>query len=356
MREAGAADGRAARAEILGLKGTLAASAVERQYARQPGVWERYGEAGRRKAVADGEYHVAFLAEAVSADAPVLFLDYVRWARQLFEGLGFPADALQVAIQCTMDALADLATPAAFAVARPVLEQALAQLAAGGDDLPSFIMEGNPLASEARAWLDRLLEGRRTDAEGLISALVERGASLSDVYLKVFQPGLRDLGRLWQLSRITVAQEHYCTAATQLMMARLSGRLFGTRAGSSGKRLVAACVQGELHEVGIRMIADLFEMQGWDTDYVGASTPPASAARMAAGRRADVLAVSATMTYHLEELRSVVAAARQASPRLKIIVGGRLVNLAPDLWRSVGADGSAMDAEGALDLATRLAG
>ena len=37
--------------------------------------------------------------------------------------------------------------------------------------------------------------------------------------------------------------------------------------------MVATCIGGELHEIGIRMVADFFEMEGWDTYYLGANTP-----------------------------------------------------------------------------------
>jgi hypothetical protein len=38
---------------------------------------------------------------------------------------------------------------------------------------------------------------------------------------------------------------------------------------------VAACVSGELHEIGVRMLCDLLEMEGWNTIYLGANVPTA---------------------------------------------------------------------------------
>jgi methanogenic corrinoid protein MtbC1 len=65
-----------------------------------------------------------------------------------------------------------------------------------------------------------------------------------------------------------VAQEHYCTAATQLIMSQLSPRLFGRD--RIGRRLVVTCVGDELYELGMHMVADFFEMEGWDA-YMGHS-------------------------------------------------------------------------------------
>ena len=59
--------------------------------------------------------------------------------------------------------------------------------------------------------------------------------------------------------------------------------------------MVAACAASELHEIGVRMAADFFEMEGWDTFYLGANTPAESVIRTLVERKADVLAVSATI-------------------------------------------------------------
>jgi methanogenic corrinoid protein MtbC1 len=151
-----------------------------------------------------------------------------------------------------------------------------------------------------------------------------------------------------------VAQEHYCTAATQLIMSQLYPHVFaGAR--RSGCSLVATCVAGDLHEIGVRMVSDFFEMEGWDTFYLGANTPTASLLRTLEERRADVLAVSATMTFHLRAVQELIAAVRERKgDQIKILVGGYPFNLAPDLWRIVGADGVGRNALESVVVAERL--
>ena len=178
--------------------------------------------------------------------------------------------------------------------------------------------------------------------------------AIRDVYLRVFQPCQRELGRLWQAGRITVAQEHYGTAATQLIMSQLAPRLFATE--RNGRRAVVACVAGEAHEVGPRMVADLLELGGWDTIYLGSNVPVRGVVQALAEHRADLLAVSATMTYHLPAVLDLIAAVRAepACAGVRVMVGGRLFDAEPGLWRRVGADGHAADADEACRLADRL--
>ena len=170
--------------------------------------------------------------------------------------------------------------------------------------------------------------------------------SIRDVYLQVFRPCQREVGRLWEAGRITVAQEHYCTAATQVIMSQLAPRLFATE--RNGRRAVIACVAGEAHEVGPRMVADLLELEGWDTIFLGGNVPLRGVVQTLVEHRADLLAVSATMTYHLPAVIDLIAAVREepACAGVRVMVGGRLFDAEPGLWRRVGADGHPADADG----------
>ena len=57
-----------------------------------------------------------------------------------------------------------------------------------------------------------------------------------------------------------------------MVMAQLFPVIFDSDRQPLG-RVISACVAGELHEIGARMVADLFEMAGWDTTFLGADVP-----------------------------------------------------------------------------------
>lgn len=218
----------------------------------------------------------------------------------------------------------------------------------------SHWLQGNPLADLAQDYLDALLRAERRQASQLVLEAVEQGVGVKDIYLHVFQPSQREIGRLWQVNRVTVAQEHYCTAATQLVMSQLYSHIFGVE--RVHRRMVATCVGGELHELGVRMVSDFFEMEGWDTYYLGANTPTKSVLKTIESREADILGISATITFHISAVMELVEAVRQseAGRSVKILVGGRPFNVAPDMWRTVGADAFAHDAQQAVEVAGRL--
>jgi MerR family transcriptional regulator, light-induced transcriptional regulator len=174
---------------------------------------------------------------------------------------------------------------------------------------------------------------------------------MEDVYLHVFEPVLRETGRRWQVNRISVAEEHYITAATQLAMSQLSPHIFRTP--RIGRTVLATCVGGELHEVGLHMVADLFELAGWDSHYLGADAPSQAVAEFASVRGVDLVAVSATLPSHRDEVTRMVAVLRAATDA-PILVGGRLFQLRPGLWRTIGADATASSAAEAVAVGSRL--
>lgn len=98
---------------------------------------------------------------------------------------------------------------------------------------------------------DDLLRGDRRGAADRVLDAVRTGTPLRDIYLKVLQPVQHEVGRLWQLNGLSVAQEHFCTAATQLVMSMLYPYLFdGPR---TDRVLVATCARGDLHRIGLRV-------------------------------------------------------------------------------------------------------
>lgn len=207
----------------------------------------------------------------------------------------------------------------------------------------------------AERYLQVLLEARRREATELIMSAVESGQlGVRQLYLEVFEPVLREVGRLWQNNQISIAQEHFISATTQLVMSRLYPRIFTTQ--RRDLRMVAACAGQELHEIGLRMVADFFELEGWDTYYLGANLPIGAVLDAVRERRADLLALSATMPRHISYVREVIQGVRTdaALRATTVLVGGAAFSGPNERWRALGADGCARDAAGAVALAMRL--
>ncbi|WP_026464863.1 cobalamin-dependent protein [Adhaeribacter aquaticus] len=332
----------------------IATATTEFQYRQFPELETKYGPKGRAKCLQDVRYHLSYLSEAILSSSPLLFKDYIGWAQQMLAARNIPAKDLIVNINCLKEVLAQRLPIENYIVAAKYLNGAFTQLEAHSEEIQTFIPESSPYKRLADNYLRCLLEGNRNKACRLILEAVENNVKVQDIYLQVFQMVQYEIGRLWQLNQISVAQEHYCTAATQMIMSQLYTVIFDTE--RNGKKLVATCVAGDLHEIGIRMVADFFEMDGWDTYYLGANTPIDSILKTIRDEKADLLLVSATMTYHVRAIADLITAVRADAQlaHIKIMVGGYPFNAAPELWKTVGADACSTNALQALEVANKL--
>ena len=339
---------------ILERRERITEDVVAEDYARRPHLLARYGEEGRAYYARDNGYHLSFLSEAVAADDPKLFVDYVAWARSMLAARGVLLEDLVENVKLLKAALARHLPAEDATVATVPVDRALSELPSLPEAPPPFISEDNPHGALARQFLDRLLEGDRRGAVALIDQAIEDGGSIKALYLDVFQSSQRELGRLWQLNRITVAQEHFCTAATLTIMNQFYRAILETP--RNGRRLVCCCAAGDLHQMGLRIVADLFELEGWDSDYIGANTPARDLLDTIERAPPDLIAISATMTYHVEKVRDLVRGVRErpSLSGIPVLVGGRPFLVSEGLWQQVGADDWAPDALEALAKASRL--
>lgn len=335
---------RARRSEI-------ASAAVARHYTRCPELEDRYGPNGCGKCVEDVSHHLLYLAEAISCESPLIFEEYTGWARSMLESYGVRESDFVDSLEALRDELRAAEAPVLKDQAARYVDSALEIARGPAEEPPCQIDTDRPLGALAAAYLESLLRGDRAHATKLVMEEIDAGITIHDIYLGVFQPAQHELGRLWQLNRVSVAQEHFCTAATQMVMSLLAPRIFSTpRRGASA---LCTCVGGDLHEIGARMVSDFLELDGWDVYYLGASTPTGSVVREARERSVDIVAISATVSHHVSHVAELIAALRDepATRAKRIIVGGRVFNQTPGLWLHVGADATARSAAGVVEAA-----
>ncbi len=290
--------------------------------------------------------HLEALDSALLLEMPELLADQVRWQEVRLQAAGVAVGVAELDEAVGRVLAGHLDDDAR----RRVLDMhhAAAALAASGLlDTPMTGLGEGP----ARDYLRATLEGRRDDAVRLVREAMLADVSVADIMLEILQPAQVALGRLWERGEITVAHEHYTTAITQLSMSLLYPRLVSNRP-VLGRSLVATCVGNERHDLGIRMVSDLLEQEGWRTAYLGGDVPHADVVETVAQHRADVLAVSATMAGHVRDVVDLIAVLRadERCARVRVLVGGRPFVLNPRLAAAVGADGWAPGAREALTL------
>lgn len=191
----------------------------------------------------------------------------------------------------------------------------------------------------------QLAANRREALRVLLDEGYRQGASVADLLLEVIQPAQHRIGRLWEENRISVADEHVATAISQVAMAHLYQ--LAQRPASNGIKVAVACVPGELHDMGARVVADLLESDGFDVAFLGASVPADSLVDFVRRERPALAALSVTMTFHTESLRDCVLALRGAmGDDYPVAAGGAALARQPKLAEQLSLAGIAGDGHG----------
>ena len=221
----------------------VADAVINREMAQMPDLARRYGARGQQKCLQDAQLHLSYLAQAIWLANTALFTDYIAWAADMLEARRISREHLFSHLRCMSDTMAEV-LPKEMAVAVcDFIDAALSQLPPTLVEPATVIADSEPMAALAKEYLRLLLNGDRHGASRLVLDSAESGADVKDIYLYVFQSCQYEIGRLWQMNKITVAQEHYCTAATQVIMAQFYPKIFSSI--KTGYRFVAANVAGE---------------------------------------------------------------------------------------------------------------
>lgn len=296
------------------------------------------------------------LAASLAAGEPRFFTGYLSWLQSALTARGLPSGALPAALKSLAKVLARELPPESGARAAGVCEQALGALRVEVPETPSWLNLDTSHGRLAASYLLALLEGERARASSLILEAAQSGASVPQLYLEVLLPAQQELGRMWQADEINVAEEHFATSTTKAIIAQL--RLRASMRQRNGKTLLAAAVAGNQHEIGLQIVADLFEMEGWRVIQLGPDMPIPDLAEAVEFYQPDLLALSVSRPPQLVTLTETIQAVRrgQRGADVKILVGGRALAEAANLAQQFGADGYAADANAAVALGNSLVG
>lgn len=168
---------------------------------------------------------------------------------------------------------------------------------------------------------NHLLRGQRAACLDIVKTLIDQGVEIKTLYLELFQRTLYEVGDLWERNLISVATEHLATSITESAMGLVQPLIFSKA--RCGRKAVVSCVANEYHQVGGKMVADVFELHGWDGYFLGANTPLADLLSMIEDKRPDVVCLSLSVYFNMPNLMASIEAIWRQYPQLDILVGGQ---------------------------------
>ena len=174
----------------------------------------------------------------------------------------------------------------------------------------------------------------RTRLDGLIAAHDRRGAvdvalnavrsdeiSLGALY-DLIGDLLIDVGASWHTGKTAVWQEHYATAVVRTIVEACHEFVPAQSASPNGLTVVLTTPPDEYHDLGLRMLADRFELAGWRVHLLGPSLPPGELVAAVGALGPDAVVLSTSTHYHRLAARRYVDELRAAAPAVRVWVGG----------------------------------
>jgi len=164
-----------------------------------------------------------------------------------------------------------------------------------------------------------LLEGDRDKCNHLVQSLIDEGTDLKDIYVELFQKSLYRIGKLWDNNKISIPEEHLATQIIESLISRFAP----VGKSDQQKKVVVTCIDKEFHDIGAKMVSNVFELKGWKTYYLGASVPTKEIVKYVKTIEPEIVALSWSLYLNLGRFLEVVDHLTRFFPTKKIIVGGQ---------------------------------
>src|SRR6516225_4744913 len=268
--------------KITAIKHEVAVDVTHEFFRRHPDWKQRYGPAGFQRGLEDACYHLEYLAAAIEAGSTELFERYGSWTGRVLESRG---------------------------IARRFVVENLEQIEAQ--------LQSRLEAAES-AWTQPYFRAG-------MSAIGEPAAPLQHE------------------TDVAASRQLFPTAIVQYVIAQMYSRV-PLEPQERGNVIVTG-VEGEFHQLGGNIVADILEAEGWNVCFLGTNLPHGTILSKIQEHRASAVCISATMPFNVMNVRRLVADIRARFGReLLIVLGGQAFAAATAFFEQAGADAWAPDA------------
>jgi len=333
----------------------VADTVYTRQFEIDHKLESEYGEYRRKKMYEDILYNLSFLDIAERLDDELLFKNYAIWLYQLMVRLMKDLTPSRVKEQMIVhytllkEALRNVFDEALYLSYEKHLNIAIEATKSASDSIQDTAFSHGTFYEARSIYLNLLMNGDAKAAITYIQGLYHQGYAIDDIFVEVLQEVMKEIGNLWHQAKVSVEQEHYMTSVTQIAISQFYSLIFETK--RNGLKLLSCTVGSELHEMGSRMVSDLFENHGWEGIYLGAALPASQILNGIKRHNPDLVALSVTMPQHLIECKTIVELIRKEYPTVKIAVGGRAFQMTDAVWKKWNVDYCSKDAKEFIDWA-----
>ncbi|WP_422485472.1 cobalamin B12-binding domain-containing protein [Gudongella sp. DL1XJH-153] len=161
------------------------------------------------------------------------------------------------------------------------------------------------------------------------------------LYEKILVPALYSIDDCPESDPGCIWDEHVKTSIIRTIIEVLYPIVIdlGGKAEKTGDKIVLTCPEKEYHEVGLRMMSDFFQINGYQVIYIGSNTPRDQVWQAIRTEKPNYVGISVTDYYLLFEAKRIVEKIKTECVKdIKIILGGQAFRNNPHTIEEIGGD------------------
>jgi 5-methyltetrahydrofolate--homocysteine methyltransferase len=204
------------------------------------------------------------------------------------------------------------------------------------------------MAADLNKIADKLVAGAINDVAELTQQALDAGSTTDAIMQQGLMAGMSVVGERFKNAEMFVPEVLRSAKAMSAGMEILRPHLSATEVKSS-RKLVIGTVQGDLHEIGQKLVGMLFEGAGFQVINVGVDVKPEQFVAAVNEHKPDLVGMSSLLTTTMPKMAETITALKEAGVRdqIKVMVGGAPVTA--EFAEEIGADGYASNAVAAVD-------
>ena len=337
------------------LEADASRTVADRFYASHGPAYAHVGQCRWEACQEDLTYTLEFLRTVLEFGLLQPMVDYLRWLESVLDARSIPAAHLVQSLDWLAEYFETHMPGPDGALVCTALHAATAEFLNKSDSPPANSQPTDPWP-ETASFQAALLAGRQRDAVDIMNACLNEGRDFVQFELGVILPAMYRIGELWQANRVSVAQEHMATAIVQFVMA--AGLLHLPPPPLNEKRVLLACVEGNHHVIGLRMVADAFLLSGWNVQFLGSNVSTPWLVGQVAEWNPDLVGLSVSFAHQMPTVKTVIRALQERFGLQKpaVMIGGLAINRFAPMAGALGADAQSENAPSAVADADRVAG
>ena len=201
---------------------------------------------------------------------------------------------------------------------------------------------------------EAVLKGNKRNITELVKTAVGTGRQAREILDEALLPGINDVGEMFDSGKYFLPQLIAGAEAMKLAIEYLEPMLMQAGEKAALPTIVIATVKGDIHDIGKNLVALMLKNHGFHVIDLGKDVPRETIVEAAMEHHASIIALSALMTTTMQEMRHVIAYAREQGCKARVIIGGAVIT--QDYADEIGADGYSADAAGAVRLTREILG